>query len=45
MEQDRFVKIFGNHDLYWGNDPLAAVSLLQIYGVPSAFTRGQYYKP
>ncbi|MET3977894.1 putative phosphodiesterase [Mucilaginibacter sp. UYP25] len=29
---DRFVKIFGNHDLYWGNDPLAAVSLFQIYG-------------
>lgn len=32
IEQDRFVKIFGNHDLYWDNDPLAAVSLLQIYG-------------
>lgn len=32
IEQDRFVKIFGNHDLYWGNDPLAMVSLLQIYG-------------
>jgi predicted phosphodiesterase len=32
IEDDRFVKIFGNHDLYWGNDPLAAVSLLQIYG-------------
>src|SRR6187402_2660787 len=27
-----FIKIFGNHDLYWDNDPLAAVSLLQIYG-------------
>ncbi|MES2061833.1 MAG: metallophosphoesterase [Bacteroidota bacterium] len=32
MEHNRFVKIFGNHDLYWGNDPLAAVSLMQIYG-------------
>ncbi|MES2267673.1 MAG: metallophosphoesterase [Bacteroidota bacterium] len=32
IADDRFVKIFGNHDLYWGNDPLAAVSLLQIYG-------------
>jgi predicted phosphodiesterase len=31
INSDRFVKIFGNHDLYWGNDPLAAVSLLQIY--------------
>jgi predicted phosphodiesterase len=27
-----FIKIFGNHDLYWDNDPLAAVSLMQIYG-------------
>ncbi|RFZ81427.1 metallophosphoesterase [Mucilaginibacter terrenus] len=32
IDADRFVKIFGNHDLYWGNDPLAAVSLTQIYG-------------
>jgi predicted phosphodiesterase len=32
IEQNRFIKIFGNHDLYWDNDPLAAVSLLQIYG-------------
>ncbi|QHS57867.1 metallophosphoesterase [Mucilaginibacter sp. 14171R-50] len=32
IEDDRFVKIFGNHDLYWGNDPLAPVSLMQIYG-------------
>lgn len=32
IDDDRFVKIFGNHDLYWGNDPLAAVSLMQIYG-------------
>jgi predicted phosphodiesterase len=32
IEKDSFVKIFGNHDLYWGNDPLAAVSLMQIYG-------------
>lgn len=32
IDEDRFVKIFGNHDLYWGNDPLAPVSLMQIYG-------------
>ncbi|WP_454804543.1 metallophosphoesterase [Mucilaginibacter phyllosphaerae] len=31
ITDDRFVKIFGNHDLYWGNDPLAAISLMQIY--------------
>ncbi len=27
-----FVKIFGNHDLYWDNDPLAAINLQKIYG-------------
>jgi predicted phosphodiesterase len=28
----KFIKIFGNHDLYWDNDPLAAVNLEKIYG-------------
>ncbi|OKS88973.1 metallophosphoesterase [Mucilaginibacter polytrichastri] len=32
LKRDAFVKIFGNHDLYWDNDPLASVSLFQIYG-------------
>ena len=32
IARDNFVKVFGNHDLYWGNDPLAMVSLKQIYG-------------
>ena len=32
LKRNAFIKIFGNHDLYWDNDPLAAVSLLQIYG-------------
>lgn len=27
-----FIKIFGNHDLYWDNDPLAAYQLKEIYG-------------
>ena len=31
LNRGAFVKIFGNHDLYWDNDPLAAVSLMQIY--------------
>ncbi|RYU89375.1 metallophosphoesterase [Mucilaginibacter terrigena] len=31
IQQDRFVKIFGNHDLYWDNDPLSQISLMQIY--------------
>ncbi len=32
IKRDAFIKVFGNHDLYWDNDPLAPVSLLQIYG-------------
>ncbi|WP_370362894.1 metallophosphoesterase [Mucilaginibacter flavidus] len=31
IERNAFVKIFGNHDLYWANDPLAPVSLQSIY--------------
>ncbi len=32
LEHNRFVKIFGNHDLYWDNDPLAGFQLKQIFG-------------
>ena len=32
LHRKAFIKIFGNHDLYWANDPLAPVSLMQIYG-------------
>ncbi len=28
----RFIKIFGNHDLFWDNDPLATWQLKNIYG-------------
>lgn len=31
-EQQRFYKVFGNHDLYWDNDPLAKVILERLYG-------------
>lgn len=29
---NRFIKIFGNHDLYWQNDPFAGFQLKEIYG-------------
>ena len=29
--QDRLFKVFGNHDLYWDNSPLATQSLKSIY--------------
>lgn len=30
--RDGFIKIFGNHDLHWQNDPLAPFHLAEIYG-------------
>jgi len=32
VQQKRFIKIFGNHDLYWANDPTAWIQLQSIYG-------------
>lgn len=32
LNRKAFTKIFGNHDLYWDNDPLAQLSLIQVYG-------------
>lgn len=32
LQQKRLIKIFGNHDLYWDNDPLAWWQLKAIYG-------------
>jgi len=32
LKRDAFIKVFGNHDLYWDNDPLASLSLEKFYG-------------
>lgn len=32
LKRAAFIKIFGNHDLYWDNDPLAGYQLEKIYG-------------
>ena len=32
IERKSFVKVLGNHDLYWGNDPFAWWQLKKIYG-------------
>ena len=32
LHQHRFFKVFGNHDLYWDNSPLASQQLKSIYG-------------
>ncbi|MCW3116327.1 MAG: metallophosphoesterase [Chitinophagaceae bacterium] len=31
IDRNAFVKIFGNHDLYWQNDPFASLQLKSIY--------------
>lgn len=31
LKRNAFLKVFGNHDLYWDNDPLAAFNLTRIY--------------
>ena len=32
VPKNAFIKIFGNHDLHWQNDPLASFQLKEIYG-------------
>ncbi len=30
--QQRYTKVYGNHDLFWNNDPFAAMHLYNMYG-------------
>jgi hypothetical protein len=32
ITRDAYCKVFGNHDLFWDNDPLSSVWLKKIYG-------------
>lgn len=32
VDRNAFIKVWGNHDLYWDNDPLAFFMLEKIYG-------------
>ncbi len=32
IQRDAYCKVFGNHDLFWDNDPLASVWLKKVYG-------------
>ena len=32
MEHNNYVKIYGNHDLYWNNSPFASMDLKDMYG-------------
>lgn len=39
-DEDRFTKIFGNHDLDWSIDPLAPGYLLEVYGKKISILEG-----
>lgn len=32
VKEQRFTKVFGNHDLFWNNDPFASLYLKSMYG-------------
>jgi UDP-2,3-diacylglucosamine pyrophosphatase LpxH len=32
VSRNAFTKLFGNHDLYWDNDPLAQLNIQELYG-------------
>ena len=43
--RDAYCKVFGNHDLFWDNDPLASVYLKKPSGYSPAFLSGQNWFP
>lgn len=44
LDKAMFIKIFGNHDLYWDNDPLAGINLKKIYKQKLAIYEGLILK-
>ena len=40
IQKRSFIKIFGNHDLYWGNDPFAARQLKKAYNEDAIIYEG-----
>lgn len=32
LHEQRYTKVFGNHDIFWNNDPFAGVQLKSMYG-------------
>lgn len=34
LQQDRYTKVFGNHDIFWNNDPFAGMHLKSMYDKP-----------
>jgi len=44
LNRNAFLKIFGNHDLYWDNDPLASFNLTRIYNASIKIYEGVVLK-
>ena len=45
LQRKAFTKIFGNHDLYWNNDPFAGWQLKRIYGEEVKIYEGLILQP
>lgn len=44
LDRNAYIKLFGNHDLYWDNDPLAGIMLQRIFGKKIRVYEGVIFK-
>jgi UDP-2,3-diacylglucosamine pyrophosphatase LpxH len=44
LDRNAYIKLFGNHDLYWDNDPLAGIMLQKIFGKKIRVYEGVIFK-
>jgi len=42
--RNAFLKVYGNHDLFWGNDPFAGAYLKKMYGQPVDVHAGAVFR-
>ncbi len=43
-DRNAFFKVFGNHDLFWDNDPFAALYLKKMYGTKIKIDTGMVFR-
>ncbi len=44
QQRKALIKVFGNHDVFWNNDPFAPLQLISIYGEPVHMYEGVLLK-
>lgn len=44
VQKNAFLKVYGNHDLFWDNDPFAGSYLKKIYGQPVDIFAGTVFR-